>query len=156
MSQLMLVFLVQIILSLLNCKGEETFNIFQDISVDLTASVNAAHKQWLYNLLKYYQEDGRWLAVQDQHGRIWSLHGEHFLLTNGFKEQDSIAIPNPPPIISEEDSQILSKLSYRSLLYFARLLGAKSGSHNDVIFIVFKIATKMNLQEMLSNVSIPK
>jgi len=105
--------------------GVELVDLLETKGCPYTLSLNISHFPWLFKGLSQYAAFGRWIALADQHGRIWSLlkgrseEKVHFLVSNAMK----LEIQESPVIVSEGDEKLLSKLSASCLSFLQNRLG---------------------------------
>lgn len=125
--------------------GDTAQMVVGDLKAFLTNSVNIAHNRHLFELLKMTCPLGRWLAVKDKNGTIWSIfrdentEGEHFLATTAFVDN----APNirDPPMKSAQISH-LSKIDLRSLSILGNMIGVEISA--DAATLASSIAAKIN------------
>ncbi len=91
--------------------GDDVILASADNGFKITGSFNKAHKLWLFQLLKLCVRSGRWVAVKDKDGRIWSVKQSgsdyHFLCTNGFQDAENHT-PEASFPFDQEDLKALS------------------------------------------------
>lgn len=139
--------------------GQFPLQVVKDMGGFLTGSFNVAHKRWLFEGLKKFCPRGKWLAVKDKEGTVWSLlrsaeadAAEHFLITSAFACRDAVPVTGTSPL---EASQVASlvKIGLRGLTAMAISLGVEiSGDEHT---LAKNIARKVNGASIPTSTSSP-
>jgi len=95
--------------------GLEEIQILNNKGIKFTKAVNLSHKRWLFELLGIICPRGSWVAEVDPDGVIFSTkHIENkfvYLATNEFIPMEEIPDRRRPPFVSQQDIDVLGKLS---------------------------------------------